>query len=626
MANSGNLTDQALRLHQQGRLDEAERFYRRAVAEQPSAFAPHHFLGILKLQQGQPNEALALIGAALELEPANIEAAINYGNALKLAGRNEEALACFDRALEHKPGFAGAPYNRAILLADMGRIQEAVESYGKAIMFRPDFPEALHERALLLRVLKRPDEALADFDRLLALRPDFAEGWSNRAVLLEDMNRLEEALASCERALVLQPRNAVALHNRGNLLAKMRRFDEALADFDAALAIKPSAYAKAWINRGILLQDMRRFSQAMESFTKALEIDCRNAEALFYRGKLAWLEFRRYDAAVHDLEQAVILDPETAYARGFLIYVKMHGGDWRERAADTDMLDAQVRAGKPVVEPFIYQALSQSPEDLQACALHYAARNHPAMAAMHGKKRRPGKIRVGYVSGEFYEQATAYLTAGLYECHDKGRFEIVAFDNGVHDNSVMRRRLEAAFDKFLDVSPLSDAAAAGLVADQEIDILVNLNGYFGARRTGIFARKPAPVQVNFLGFPGTLGAPYMDYIIADATVIPEQEKCFYSEKIVTLPDCYQVNDSKRTIAEETPTRAQCGLPGRGFVFCSFNQSYKLAPEIFARWMTILRRVPESVLWLLQGHPVFSENIRREAEAQGIAGERIILRP
>jgi predicted O-linked N-acetylglucosamine transferase (SPINDLY family) len=479
----------------------------------------------------------------------------------------------------------------------------------------------------LLESLDRQEEALADLDRLLALRPGMAEAWSNRSVVLEKTNRFDDALASLDKALAINPASAEALHNRGNILTQLRRFDEALASFDRALAIKPTAYAKAWNNRGVLLQDMKRFDEARSSFTRALAIDPDDTAALHYRGRLAWNQFRDYDAAQADLEKAVRNDPDYPNALGDLIYLKMHGGDWRGRAEDAARLNATVRAGKPVVEPFIYQAICESPADLQTCAALYATRRFPAAPALHiPAKRRPGKIRVGYVSGEFREQATAYLTAGLYERHDKSRFEITAFDNGVSDHSPLRRRLEAGFDRFVDVSRLSDAAAAACIAEMDIDILVNLNGYFGEKRMGIFAHKPAPIQVNFLGFPGTLGTPYIDYIIADACVIPESDHRFYTENVITLPDSYQVNDSKRGIADLIPSRAECGLPDGDFVFCSFNQSYKLAPEIFARWMAILSRTPGSVLWLLEGHPKFRENIRREAEARGVAGNRIVFAP
>jgi protein O-GlcNAc transferase len=622
-----SLCDQALRLHQQGQLADAERLYLQAIVGDPSAFAPRHMLGILRLQQGRIQDALELIGTALKINPASTEALVNYGNALKLVGRNDEALASFDRALELKPGYAAAPYNRAILLAAQNRFEEALESYSRAVTIRPDFAEALHERALLLKIMDRNDEALADFDRLMAIRPDLAEGWSNRGVLLEEMTCFDEALASFDRALALIPAYAEALHNRANILAQLRRFDEALASFDRALAIKPSAYARAWVNRGVLLQDMKRFLEAMASFTRALAIDPEDATALHHRGKLAWTEFRDYEAALDDLSHAVASDPDFPNALGDLVYLKMHGGDWRDRAREIARLDEGVRAGKPVVEPFIYQAISQSPADLQACSIIHAASCYPARAALHGAtKKRPGRIRLGYVSGEFREQATAYLTAGLYECHDKTRFEIIAFDNGVNDKSPIRKRLESAFDKFIDISKLSDFAAASRVASEEIDILVNLNGYFGERRMGVFAHRPASIQVNFLGFPATLGAPYMDYIIADRIVIPGNERQFYTEQTVYLPDSYQVNDSRRVIADDAPSRAECGLPANGFVFCSFNQSYKLAPEMFECWMTILKQTPGSVLWLLEGHPVFARNIRREAENSGVAAARIVFAP
>ena len=655
-----SLCDQALRLHQQGHFAQAELLYRQALEKDPAAFTPHHLLGILKLQQGQYEKALDEIGAALQINPRSAEALINHGNALKLAGRNDEALASFDKALEARPGFASAPYNSAILLADLGRFEEALESYGKAIALRPDFIEALQDRALQLQRFRRPKEALRDFDRLVALKPDFAENWNNRTVLLEEMGRLEEALASAERAraldpghagawhnranvltglqrmeealasydraLTIQPEFFEALHNRGNALNSLKHYEAALASYDRALAIKPDAYARAWTNRGIVLQNLRRFHEAMASFTSALQIEPSDAEALGNRGRLAWVEFRDYDGAVRDLEQAVARDPDFPYVRGYLLHVKKHGGDWEGLEQEVTLIDAGVRAGKPVVEPFVYQGLNCSPADLKACATAYAARCHPAAPPLHPKTRLPGKIKVGYVSGEFREQATAYLTAGLYECHDRTEFEIIAFDNGPSDGSPIRKRLEAGFDKFLGISRLSDAAAAALIAQEGIDILVNLNGYFGESRTGIFAHRPAPIQVNYLGFPGTLGAAYMDYIIADETVIPQGEEQHYTEAVVRLPNSYQVNDSRRPIAEETPSHAACDLPMDGFVFCNFNNSYKLAPEIFARWMAILNAVPGSILWLLEGHPRFAENIRREAEARGVAGNRIIFAP
>jgi predicted O-linked N-acetylglucosamine transferase (SPINDLY family) len=286
-----------------------------------------------------------------------------------------------------------------------------------------------------------------------------------------------------------------------------------------------------------------------------------------------------------------------------------------------------VREGKRIVRPFIYQAFCESPADLQAASVIYAGHRFAPRTPL-GKAGVSGrdKIRVGYVSGEFREQATSFLAAGLFELHDKSRFEIVAFDTGWDDQSPLRRRLEAAFDKFIDISAMSEKQAAEAVIAEEIDILVNLNGYFGVETMGIFAHRPAPVQVNYLGFPATLGSPYIDYILADRVVIPEIERQFYTESVVYLPDTYQANDSKRPIGEATPRRSECGLAEAQFVFCNFNNIYKLTPAMFSVWMNILRQVDGSVLWLLESNRIFPGQLKMEAERQGIVGERLVFAP
>jgi predicted O-linked N-acetylglucosamine transferase (SPINDLY family) len=241
-----------------------------------------------------------------------------------------------------------------------------------------------------------------------------------------------------------------------------------------------------------------------------------------------------------------------------------------------------------------------------------------------GERYDHGKIRIGYVSGEFRYQATSILIAELFERHDKDRFALYAFDNGWDDRSSLRARINRACDEVIDISGLDDAAAATAIRQREIDILVDLNGYFGSDRTGVFARKPAPVQVNYLGFPGTMGADYMDYIIADAVVIPPEQRTFYTEKVVYLPDAYQANDTKRRFAERVPAREEFGLPEQAFVFCCFNNTYKITPDMFDIWMRLLGRVEGSVLWLLQHNELTPRNLRREAEQRGIAPERLVF--
>ncbi|HEY0265124.1 MAG TPA: hypothetical protein VGC16_00135, partial [Rhizomicrobium sp.] len=397
---------------------------------------------------------------------------------------------------------------------------------------------------------------------------------------------------SHDRALALQPGNVQALFRRGVLLNELGHADDALASYDRVLALAPG-----------------------------------HAEALNNRGFLWWINRQDLARALSDLTRAFALAPDLPYLRGAILHIRMYGGDWTDFETETAALANGIRAGARVARPFMFQAVSDSPADLQACSRLYARDLYPQVSAPpHAPRTGTAKIRLGYLSGEFREQATAILTAGLYERHDRARFEIVAIDNGISDNSAMRARLEKAFDRWIDISRLSDADAAATIRAAGIDILVNLNGYFGRHRMGVFARRPAPLQVNYLGFPATLGAPYMDYIIADTIVIPPGEQRFHDEKVVTLPGSYQVNDDRgRTIAA-VPTRREAGLPETGFVFCNFNQSYKLTPGTFAGWMRILKQVDGSVLWLLEAAAPFAANLARAALAQGVDPGRILYAP
>ena len=471
---------------------------------------------------------------------------------------------------------------------------------------------------------RRWAEALEFFTNALALEPDHLEALGNRGSVLGALKRYDEALNDYDRAIAISPALAMLHYNRGSALYLLGRPADAVTAFDQALAIKPDA-AEAWNNRGNALREMNSPRPAIESYGKAIALRPQYAKALYNRGNANWVDLRQIEPALADMERAFTLDPESDNLRGDLLHLRMHVADWRDFDSQKELIEQGVRAGRHAVGPFAYQAIAHSPSDLKTCSEIYAADRYPPRPAPARKTFDRDKIRIGYLCGEFREQATSFLMAGIYEQHDRGRFHVAAFDSRGGDGSALRKRLENSFDAFTDISQLTDDDAAAAIAAQEIDILVNLNGYFGVHRMGVFARQPAPVQVNYLGFPATLGAPYMDYILADAIVIPENEKKFYSEKVVHLPVSYQANDSKRA-SPAAPPRAEHGLPAQGFVFCNLNQSYKLTPHIFAAWMRILDKVPGSVLWLLEGNSLFAANIRAQARGAGIAPERIIFAP
>ena len=460
-------------------------------------------------------------------------------------------------------------------------MQEALASFDRALALQPASPESLNNRGSVLALLKRYDEGLASLNRALALKPDYAEAFSNRANALEKLNRFEEALASCDRALAIKPGYPEAFNNGGNALRELQRPEEALARYDRALALKPD-YPEALSNRGSALMDLKRFGAAAKCFEQLMEIA-----------------------------------PAWDYAAGNLLSCHLYSCDWEKVAALTTRVSDAVERGEKVIAPFAFLAVSDSLAAQLQCSLTYSADRYPTstIPVWTGQRYRHDRIRLAYLSADFREHATAYLMAGLFEAHDKRRFETTALSFGRDDRSGTRERLRRSFERFVDVSGKSDREIAQLIRHSEIDIAVDLKGFTTDCRAGILAHRPAPIQVSYLGYPGTLGADHIDYILADRRVIPPEDTVYYSEKIVYLPDTYQVNDSKRKIAEKAPTRAEATLPERAFVFCCFNNNYKIRPDVFDIWMRLLNKVEGSVLWLLEDNAAVSHNLhtRRSGE-------------
>jgi protein O-GlcNAc transferase len=581
---------QALALHQAGRLAEAESLYLQSLTADKDFYPALHLMGVIRLQQGRAAEALPYIERALTLRPDTPETLANYGIALQSTGRYEEALVALERVVSLHPNDSGAWSNRGALLSK----------------------------------LDRNEEALADFNRAVALDPAHADAWLNRGQTLMAMNRPEEALESYDRVLQLRPDHVEVRNSRGLALKAMGRASAALVEFDRVLQERPD-HVRAWVNRATVLGAMGQVDREIESYGRALTIQPDMPEALIGRASCLRTHEGDFAGAIADQERAVAVQPNYPNARGDLLHMKMQTADWRDLACERAALDQAVRAGQRVVQPYVYQALSSSPADLLASARIYAKHNYPPLPPQHRRGRREGKIRLGYLCGEFRAQATMHLAAGLFEHHDRARFEVTGFDNSRDDGSPMRRRIVAAFDKFVPIQTSSDREAAQLIARDEIDILINLNGYFGTPRTGVFAHRPAPIQVNYLGFPGSLGADYMDYILADIEVIPEGEEQFYCEKVVRLPGSYQINDGRRPRPAPS-TRAEHGLRETDFVFCHFNYSYKITPEMFGVWLRLLENTPSSVLWLLESNTLFAVNLRKEAARAGIDPDRLVFAP
>lgn len=420
--------------------------------------------------------------------------------------------------------------------------------------------------------------------------PDLIDAHNALGVALINQSRREDALKVFLEAARLDPRSAEANNNVGNVLRELGRNEEAIPYLQKAIDAKPDL-ADAHHNLGMIFQSLKRHEEAIASLHRALNIA-----------------------------------PRMTYTLSQLVWNEMAICRWVDLGHHIDSLRAHLRDLNIAASPFTYIAVSPSPAEQRLCAELHVRQNFPARPTplWQGIRYRHEKIRLAYLSADFSEHATAQLAAGLFELHDRSKFEICGISYGPDDHSPMRKRLIAGFDRFVDARAEADANVAMMLRDFEVDIAIDLKGHTTDARPGILACRPAPIQVSYLGFPGTSGAEFIDYLIADRFVLPEEDQPFYTEKVVYLPDCYQVNDAGRTISERTPTRAAAGLPQNAFVFCCFNNNFKINPQMFDIWMRLLREIPGSVLWLLEDNNGARLNLINEARARGVTSDRLVF--
>jgi len=472
-----------------------------------------------------------------------------------------------------------------------------VELYRRALCASPDHPPSLYNLGACLRELNQREEAEACLRRVAALDPADADALYQLGCLLYDEARYADAAGVLRSASVLWPQNPMLFFHLGIALARSGDPWQAIGCFREALALEP-VFPDAQFNLG-------------------------NAYSLL----------NEREQAIACYQEAVRAQPDDPLYRSSLLNEKQHACDWSQLAVLVD-LQRQSVAQQPAqpIHPFYLLSIPSTRAEQLQCGRNFAA--HQLTALQHERKRlsfrfdrdpQPGKIRLGYLSSDFHEHATAYLTAGLFELHDRNRFETIAYSCGPEVDSPMRGRLRRAFDRFVDLKALSNSAAAASIHADKVHILVDMKGYTTDARTEIAALRPAPIQVSFIGFPGTMGAPFIDYLVADRFLVPQEHEADYSEKLVLMPGSYQVNDRQRQVLEPPP-RPALGLPEGAFVFCCFNQPYKILPETFRVWMRLLEAVPNAVLWLLESNPAATRNLRVAAQQAGLGAERLVFAP
>ncbi len=582
----------------------------------------------IETRQGNPQKALDFLIQALTYLPDHTLTLNKCGVLCRQLGLTTDAEHYFKRAVAASPQQPEAYYNLANLLMTEGRVLDAIQNFSTAIECKPDFLEAYNNLSIALVTFGRPDEAVKVLDTAIARFPPTVMLYVNKAKALDAMSlrkagiaflRSSEAqlgvsfelftvLADLETldndfqyaemhylaAIELNPHSAVVRNNYANMLHSIGRLDEAMVNYNLASDLDPKLY------------------QALQNVCNILNVQ------------------KKYDQTLVYLDRVHAIEPLSPYLYGMQMNARMHTCNWDDWEHHCQNVELAIKANRKATNPFPPLAYVTDVSVMtQAASLWVMQQVPPANVLppidIQGKDFK-NKIRVGYFSADFHSHATALLMAGVFEAHDRENFEWIAFSFGPDDQSPISHRVRRSFDRFIDVRNYGDRVVAQLAREMGIDIAVDLKGFTQDGRAGIFAERAAPIQVNYLGFPGSMGAPYIDYLIADHVVIPDDLRRFYTEAVVRLPHCYQANDNQRPISNDIPTRQSQGLPEQGRVLCSFNNNYKINPQIFDVWMRLLKRFPDCVLWLLKDNDTAAQNLRLEAQRRGVDPDRLVFAP
>ena len=536
----------------------------------------------------------------------------------------EKALHYISQSIALDPKNSNAINNKGNILKELGRFDEAKLSYKKAIDLDPRNHEAFNNLGNLQQELGHYSEAILNYEKAIGLAPNYAEAYSNKGNALEKLGDYNQSLGMYEKAINLRSDYCDAWLNRGLVLNKLKRFHDALDSYDQAIKINPSSHL-AWTGKGAILSANGFFRESIKYFDKAISLNAEFAEAWASKGS-ALAQLKEYEEALLSFERAFSINDELGYALGDVINLKQQIAAWDGLSDDIAKMLKSTSDNVGAIHPFKFCSVIDSPAGALSAAKKWTATKFPPQHLLANiKKADHRKIRIGYFSADFKNHPVALLLAELIELHDRDQFEIYAFSlKGAEKDDEARIRLSLAFDKFLDLETKTEVEIAQIARDLEIDIAIDLGGHTEFAPTGIMACRAAPIQVNYLGYPGTMGAEYMDYIVADPTLIPPESRQFYAEKVVYLPDTYMVDDSKRLPSGKVFTRQECGLPETGFVFCCFNNSYKFNEKMLQTWSNILRSTANSVLWVSENNEAFRKNLLLEFLKRGINSDRIIF--
>jgi len=504
-----------------------------------------------------------------------------------------------------------------------GKILKSLDANQKAKEISPQDAEVHNNLGNVLEKLEKFDEAENNYRQAILLKQSYTEAYYNLANLLNKLGRFDEAETNYNQAIKLRPNYAAAFNNLANLLTELRRFDEAETNYNQAIKLRPNL-AEAFNNLANLLTELRRFDEAENNYRQAILLEQNYAEAYYnLAGLLKGL--CRFDESIINFKESLKINPELVAAEAEILFLEASIGD-HSNFKDLDKESSRLGISTKSVEPFLGLSWVDNPAQQLQRSINYVTEKFKRYQIDQSVKPKmiPKRIKIAYISSDFNNFPTMRLLAGVLEAHNRECFEIYAFSYVLRQNDEMRKRIKLGVDHFIDVNNLSSIEIAKLIQNNNIDISIDLNGYTRKSRSEIFQYRMSPIQINYLGYPSTMGANFMDYIIADPVTIPDENRDFYSEKIIYMPHTYQANDDKRKIAKTNSKRVDFNLPEKGFVFCCFNQIYKITPKEFNIWMRLLKNVNNSVLWLIKSNKWVEQNFSKEAKRHGIDPLRIIF--
>ena len=658
--------------HQSGNMDQAERHYHHILSVNPNHADALHLLGLVAYQRGNHERAIEYINKAIQ---SNRHCAFYYNNlgtALKSAGELGEAIVSYQKAIQLQPDYAEAAYNIGSLLMMMGKVTEAITWYEKAIGIKPDCVDAFSNLAAAYNTLKRPDDAISCCEKALAFNPDNAVALNNLGNAMMAKKKTDKAIACFQKSIDCEKNNPEAHCNLGNALHDLGKADKSLESYKKALALNPM-YGQAYNNMGIVLREMGRLKEAANCYRKAMQLRPEDAEAYHNMGNIlkdhgqlkqstgmyrraldrnpvsldshvnlgiALEEMGNPEEAIHSYLNALEIDPDSAKAYSHLVHQLQHICAWHQIEPFNEKLDALTLQAleegvKPDEMPFLnlirhadvslnYRVAKAWSKEIDRQVSSNIAFYPAGHEPKKNTKKNDQKIAIGYLSNNFRNHPTAHLVQGMFEHHDRSRFSVFCYSYGKDDKSSYREKIRTSCDRFIDIREMSHIEAARRIHDDGVDILIDLVGYMAANRLSIPAMRPAPIQVRWLGLAGTTGADFFDYLITDQVVSPDAHSHFYSESLVYMPDCYQINDNSQPIPDRGVTRHDVGLPEEGVVFCSFCSRYKYDPVMFRTWLRILDQVKGSVLWLIGGNWDAERNLREYAISNGLNSDRLIF--